>query len=231
MDIPQHVAIIMDGNGRWAKKRNLPKNLGHRAGAKSVAAVTEACAKRGIKALTLYSFSTENWKRPKEEVDVLMGLLKENLKAERARLQKNNIKFNVIGQMQRLSPPLRDEIKKVMELTSNNTGMVLTLAISYGSRQEILDAARALCRETEKGKMDIDSLTEDDFSRFLYTYNLPEPDLIIRTSGEMRLSNFLLWQAAYAEIYVTDVLWPDFGEQELEKALGEYARRDRRFGE
>ncbi len=231
MDIPRHIAIIMDGNGRWAKKRSLPKNMGHRAGAKSVAAVTEACAKLGINALTLYSFSTENWKRPKKEVDALMRLLKENLKTERARLQKNNIKFNVIGRTQRLSQTLRDEIKKVMELTSNNTGMVLTLAISYGSREEILDAARALCREARNGKMDIDSLTEDDFGRFLYTRDLPEPDLIIRTSGEMRLSNFLLWQAAYAEIYVTDVLWPDFREQDLEKALEEYAGRHRRFGE
>jgi undecaprenyl diphosphate synthase len=230
MNIPRHIAIIMDGNGRWAKERNLPKLMGYRAGVNSVRTVTGECAKRGIQALTLYSFSTENWKRPKEEVDYLMLLLHESIQKEWAELHKNNIRFNVIGDVQALPESLARELSKVMDTTKNNTGMVLTLALNYGARQEIVRAARALCAKAASGEINIDSFGTEDFERFLYTNNLPELDLVIRTSGEMRLSNFLLWQAAYAEIYVTDVCWPDFGAGEIAKALEEYSKRDRRFG-
>jgi undecaprenyl diphosphate synthase len=227
MALPRHVAIIMDGNGRWARKRNLPKIMGHRSGAKAVDTIIEACSRLGIKALTLYAFSTENWKRPKEEIDALMGLLKDMLRQNLDKIMKNNMRFNVIGRIDELLPSLRDMIKTAEEESSANTGMTLTLAINYGGRQEILDAARKIYAS---GK-DISSLREEDFGKYLYTGDLPDPDLIIRTSGEMRLSNFLLWQAAYSELYVTDTLWPDFGKEELEKAIKEYEKRERRFGE
>lgn len=230
MDIPQHVAIIMDGNRRWAEKKNLPGIVGHHAGVKSVDLITEACARAGVKALTLYTFSTENWKRPKEEVDLLLNLLRENLRDKAEKLCANNIIFNVIGRIEEFPPKLKEEIEKAIETTSKNTGMVLTLALNYGGRREILDAvAKACARSREKG-FDISSLKEEDFAEYLYTGDLPDPDLIIRTSGEKRLSNFLLWQAAYSEIYVTDTLWPDFNEKELEKAFNEYSERSRRFG-
>jgi undecaprenyl diphosphate synthase len=220
------VAIIMDGNGRWARKRKLPKIMGHRSGAKTADVIIEACAKLGIKALTLYAFSAENWKRPKEEVDALMGLFEEMLKGKADKIVKNNMRFKVIGRVDELSPRLKDMIKAVEDRSSANTGMTLALAINYGGRQEILDAARKACANGE----DLFSLREEDFGKYLYTGDLPDPDLIIRTSGEMRLSNFLLWQAAYSEIYVTDTLWPDFGKKELEKAIDEYEKRERRFG-
>ncbi len=204
--------------------------MGHREGVKAVDAVTEACARRGIKALTLYAFSSENWKRPKKEIDSLMSILEKNLKNECRKLLSNNIRFNVIGRIQGLSPSLRDEIGRVRDMTAGNTGMILTLAINYGGRQEILDAARAACRKAKEQGLDADPLSEDDFTDFLYTRDLPDPDLIIRTSGEMRLSNFLLWQAAYSEFYFTDVLWPDFRARDLESALEEYTKRGRKFG-
>ncbi len=226
MALPQHVAIIMDGNGRWARQRNLPKIMGHRSGASTVDVIIEACARLGIKALTLYAFSTENWKRPKEEVDALMRLLEDMLRTKTGKIMENNVKFKVIGRIDEVSPGLKEMIKTVEDKSSANTGITLTLAINYGGRQEILDAARKVCASGE----DIFSLGEEDFGKYLYTGGLPDPDLIIRTSGEMRLSNFLLWQAAYSELYVTDTLWPDFGKEELEKAIDEYEKRERRFG-
>jgi undecaprenyl diphosphate synthase len=231
MEVPRHVAIIMDGNRRWAKGRNLPEIMGHRAGIKSVDRITETCARLGIKALTLYTFSTENWKRPKAAVKVLLSLLEESLKNYIKKVKQNNLRLNVIGRIDKFPSGLRDQLKEAMEETSSNTGMVLTLALNYGGRQEILDAAFALYKRAKEKDLDIPSLEEEDFEKFLYTADLPNLDLIIRTSGEMRLSNFLLWQAAYSEIYVTDVLWPDFDEKEMEKALNEYTKRTRRFGE
>jgi undecaprenyl diphosphate synthase len=225
MALPKHIAIIMDGNGRWAKKKGLSKIMGHRSGAKVADAITEACAKKGIEALTLYTFSTENWKRPKEEVKALMSLIERTLNENVGKINKNNIKFNVIGRLEELSPSLRELIRKMMQESASNTGMTLTLALNYGGRQEILDAVKKACTK------DTNSWREEDFEKLLYTTNLPDPDLVIRTSGEMRLSNFLLWQSAYSEIYVTDTLWPDFNADELERALMEYEKRERRFGE
>ena len=229
--LPKHIAIIMDGNGRWAKKRNLPRIMGHRAGAKTVDAITEACARMGIEALTLYTFSTENWKRPKEEVDALMDLLQGALKNNTKKMIRNNVKFNVIGRVSELSEKLKTGIKDSLEKTSANSGMTLTLALNYGGRQEILDAVKGICEESKGAAVDFSSWREEDFEKFLYTKELPDPDLVIRTSGEERISNFLLWQAAYSEFYVTETLWPDFDQDELEKALEEYDRRERRFGE
>jgi len=204
--------------------------MGHRAGAKNVEKITEACARFGVEALTLYAFSTENWNRPRAEVAALMSLLQENLKNNLDKLISNNLRFNVIGRTKELSSALNDEIARAKNATSANTGMILTLAINYGGRQEIVDAACAFCRESGKKDADDIILDEGGFEKFLYTKNLPDLDVIIRTSGEMRLSNFLLWQAAYSELYVADVLWPDFNTQELEKALDEFSKRDRRFG-
>lgn len=228
--LPRHIAIIMDGNGRWARKRKMPRIMGHRSGAKTVDVITEECARMGIEALTLYAFSTENWKRPKEEVEELMRLLKKSLKDNAAKLKRNNILFKAIGRIDELSDDLRREIRSLTDDTKNNSGMVFTLAINYGGRQEIVDAAKAAYEKAEKDGKDITSLTEDDFGKYLYTCGLPDPDLVIRTSGEMRLSNFLLWQAAYAEFYATDTLWPDFNAEELKKAISAYESRKRRFG-
>lgn len=225
-ELPGHIAIIMDGNGRWAKKRNLPRIIGHQKGVETVDVITEACARLGIKALTLYTFSSENWKRPKKEVDALMSLLEKTLREKKDRIKANNMRFNVIGRISDLPEHLKDTIEEVKKETSGNSGMILTLALSYGGRQEILDAAKAAYEEKKSGS----TLEEADFEKFLYTRGLPGLDLVIRTSGEMRLSNFLLWQAAYAELYVTDVLWPDFDGMELEKALEEYKKRERKFG-
>ncbi|RKY43282.1 MAG: isoprenyl transferase [Candidatus Makaraimicrobium thalassicum] len=221
----------MDGNGRWAKKRGLPRIMGHRSGVQASNTVIEACARSGIKALTLYAFSAENWKRPRKEVDALMALIEQTLKKNMEKMKRNNIKFNVIGRLDDLPRSLQDAVGDFREETSANTGMILTVALSYGGRQEILDAVKAVCGRPGGPGMDISSWSEEDFEKFLYTAGLPDPDLIIRTSGEMRLSNFLLWQSAYSEFYVTDVLWPDFNAAELEIALEEYAGRDRRFGE
>ncbi len=228
--LPEHIAIVMDGNGRWARKRNLPRIMGHRSGAKTVDAITASCARLGIKALTLYTFSSENWKRPEKEVSALMDLFDRALRENAAKLKENNIRFNVIGRSDGLRPSLSAALRRVMEETSGNSGMILTLALNYGGRQEILDAAKAVCEKHSASGADMSSLAEEEFEKFLYTGGLPDPDLVIRTSGETRLSNFLLWQSAYSEFYVTDTLWPDFNTAELEKALEEYGKRDRRFG-
>ncbi|MBD3425686.1 MAG: isoprenyl transferase [Candidatus Omnitrophica bacterium] len=231
MALPRHIAIIMDGNGRWARRKGLNRIMGHRSGAKTADKITEACARRGIEALTLYTFSTENWKRPKKEVDALMGLIERTLSENEKKIKSNNIRFNVIGRIDELVPSLRERIRRMMADSSSNSGMVLTLALNYGSRQEILEAAKKACEKSAEKGIGQDVFSEEYFSGLLYTSDLPDPDFVIRTSGEMRLSNFLLWQTAYAEIYVTDTLWPDFSADELDKALEDYQRRDRRFGE
>ncbi|MBF0215604.1 MAG: isoprenyl transferase [Candidatus Omnitrophica bacterium] len=230
MLIPQHVGIIMDGNGRWAKKRNLPKIMGHRAGGDTVDRVVEASAKKGIKALTLYSFSTENWKRPQNEVNAIMELFKELIITKIGKLCSNNIRARVIGRKDGLSHELIQMIKELEEKTSTNTGMILALALNYGGRQEIVDAAKSLFAQLAGNNRRHDDFDVEDLDAHMYTKDFPPLDLVIRTSGEMRLSNFLIWQAAYAEIYVTDVLWPDFNEHELDMALESFSSRERRFG-
>ncbi len=231
MKMPRHIAIIMDGNGRWAKKKGLPRIMGHRSGVETVSVITEACAMKGIEVLTLYAFSSENWKRPQKEVDALMNLLGYALDKNREKIKRNNIKMRVIGRVDGLSRSLAESIRKIEEETASNSGMVLALALNYGGRQEILDAVEKICGTNNNSDSGAQRMTEEDFGKFLYTRDLPDPDLIIRTSGEMRLSNFLLWQAAYSEFYVTDTLWPDFDVAQLEKALNEYGDRERRFGE
>ncbi len=221
----------MDGNGRWARKRNLPRVMGHRSGVKNVDLIVKECSDKGVKALTLYTFSSENWKRSKEEVSALMKLLERSLREKEDLLREGNMRFNVIGRIDAFPESLQAAIKKITKSTSNNSGMVLTLALNYGARREILDAVKKVCEKNKNGQLEVSSLKEDDFEKFLYTEGLPPLDFIIRTSGEMRLSNFLLWQSAYAEIYVTKTLWPDFNEEDLRKALEEYSLRERRFGE
>jgi undecaprenyl diphosphate synthase len=220
----------MDGNGRWARERGLPRIMGHRQGAQSVRAVTKACARKGVRQLTLYAFSTENWKRPASEVSFLMRLLKRFLVQEREEILENNIRFTTIGHEEDLPEPVQAELRETKRLSRDNTGMVLCLALSYGARREIADAARKLALDVKAGKRTAKSITEEVFAEYLDTAGMPDPDLVIRTAGELRLSNFLLWQASYAEIYVTEVRWPDFREAELDKALAAYARRQRRFG-
>lgn len=229
-NIPQHVAIIMDGNGRWARKRGLPAIAGHRAGAKTVDEITEAAAETGIKVLTLYAFSTENWKRPKEEVGALFGLLEDYLVRKIAKLKKNNIRLCVIGETAALPESTREKLAKAADSTKKNSGMVLNLALNYGSRGEIVGAARAVARDVSEGKVRECDIDEGLFASYLYTRDLPDPDLLIRTSGEYRISNFLLWQASYAELYITDKLWPDFRKADFVKAIKEYQKRERRFG-
>jgi len=224
--LPRHVAIIMDGNGRWAASRHLPRVEGHRAGIESVRSAVESSARLGIPVLTLYAFSVENWKRPDTEVSALMGLLKHYLRLELNSLLRNNIRFHVIGQTDRLSPEIRNELERAAERTASNSGMLFNIALSYGGRAEIVDAARRLIRDG----VDADDVTEQTFADRLYTAGQPDPDLLIRTSGEMRVSNFLLWQIAYAEIWVTEELWPDFRTLHLLEALVDYQRRDRRYG-
>jgi undecaprenyl diphosphate synthase len=230
MEIPKHIAIIMDGNRRWAQKKKLPGMMGHRAGSETVDVITEACSKFGIEALTLYAFSTENWKRSKKEVEFLLSLLRHNLKNKAEKFKKNNIRFNVIGRTEDFPKELRDEIAKLIDMTSGNTGLTLTLALNYGGRQEIVDAVKRILAEDKDTRSSFSALNEETFGKYIYTEGLPDPDLIIRTSGEMRLSNFLLWQSAYSELYVTETLWPDFDEKELKKALDEYGKRSRRYG-
>ena len=224
--LPRHVAIIMDGNGRWAATRHLPRVEGHRAGTEAVRSSVETSARLGISVLTLYAFSVENWKRPDSEIAALMGLLKHYLRRELKLLLKNNIRFRVIGQRERLSPDVRDELTAAEARTAGNTGMIFNIALSYGGRAEIVDAARRAIREG----VDPDALDESTFGSLLYTAGQPDPDLLIRTSGEMRVSNFLLWQIAYAEIWVTDALWPDFRARHLLEAIIDYQKRDRRYG-
>jgi len=229
-NLPKHIAIIMDGNGRWAKKRFLPRIAGHRAGVKTVDRIVTICRKIGIKALTLYSFSEENWSRPKNEINALMEILKRYLKKELDRMLKEDIRFNTIGTIDNLPLSAQKIIQDAKERTKNNEGMVLTLALSYGSRSEIVDAVREIASDIKKNKISVEDITLGLFQSYLYTKDLPEPDLLIRTSGELRISNFLLYQIAYAELYFTDLLWPDFKEDDLLKAVIEFQARERRFG-
>jgi undecaprenyl diphosphate synthase len=228
--LPQHVAIIMDGNGRWARSRGFPRIAGHRAGVKSVRETVTACAELGIKALTLYAFSADNWKRPTEEVGALMGLLVRFLRLELPTLRKNQVRLAAIGHVERLPRSAREALRRVIKETAHHKGLVLTLALNYSARQEILDAARAMARQWKRLNGAAKPVHRDDFRRFLSTSLLPDPDLVIRTSGEMRLSDFLLWQAAYAELWFTPVLWPDFRKSHLLEALRVYEKRQRRFG-
>lgn len=228
--LPRHVAIIMDGNGRWAKRRGLPRLRGHEEGVKRAWETVEACRELGIEVLTLYAFSSENWQRPPEEVRGLMGLLERYLREELDRLGQHGVQLRAIGDLSRLPPAVRELVEEAMRRTAGQRGMVLNLALSYGGREEILRAVRRLVQLALRGEIHPDQIDERLFASCLYTDGLPDPDLLIRTSGEMRISNFLLWQLAYTEIYVTPVLWPDFDREELRRALEEYARRERRFG-
>ena len=230
--LPQHIAIIMDGNGRWAHRRHLPRIAGHRAGVSAVRSTVETAARVGIPSLTLYAFSEENWKRrPRTEVDFLMRLLRRYLKQEVPTLKRNNIRLEYIGRQHELSPEVRERMRWARQETERNTGMVLTLALNYSGRSEIVDAFNSLVKAAAlNGGIDHLRVDEDAIARHLYTHNLPDPDLVIRTSGEMRLSNFLLWQLAYAEIYVTPTLWPDFRGAQLLEAIEEYQKRERRYG-
>lgn len=228
--LPRHVAVIMDGNGRWAAQRGQQRIAGHRAGVEAVRAAVDTGARLGLKALTLYAFSTENWKRPRLEVDALMRMLKRYLRIELDEIDRQGIRFQAIGRLDALRDSVRRELDRAVERTSENDGMVLSVALNYGGRAEIVDAVRAATRRLAESGRSPDELTEGDIERHLYTRDLPELDLLIRTSGEMRISNFLLWQAAYAEIYVTETLWPDFRRSHLLEAVLDYQSRDRRFG-
>lgn len=229
-NLPKHLAIIMDGNGRWAKKQGMLRAFGHENGTKSVKKTVENCAKLGIEFLTLYAFSTENWNRPKLEVDTLMKLLIGALKKELKTLQDNNIKLNAIGNIDTLPSGVKKELLDVMDKTAQNTRMTLTLALSYGSRDEIINAVKIISEKVKNNIISTETIDESIINEHLYTQNMPDVDLVIRTSGEHRISNFLLWQIAYAEFYFTEVLWPDFTEEELYKALISYQKRERRFG-
>ncbi len=228
--LPRHVAIIMDGNGRWARERGRPRIFGHRAGIESVRDVVKACSEIGIKYLTLYTFSRENWRRPRAEVTSLMSMLRDLLRKEVKELDENDVKIETIGRTQDLPEPVRAELLKAIEKTRDNEGLVLVLAISYGGRDEIVDAAARAARAVQEGQITADQIDEKTFEGFLYAPGIPDPDLLIRTSGELRVSNFLLWQIAYAEIWVTDMLWPDFRRGELFRALLDFQKRERRFG-
>ena len=229
-NLPKHLSIIMDGNGRWAKQQGLLRAMGHENGTKSVKATIEACAKLGIEFLTLYAFSTENWNRPKLEVETLMKLLVNSLKKELQTLKDNNIKLNAIGNLEKLPKSAQKELLDVINATKNNNRMTLTLALSYGSREEIINAVRNISNKVKNNIISIDTIDDSIINEHLYTQNLPDVDLLIRTSGEHRISNFLLWQIAYAELYFTDVLWPDFKEHHLYEAIISYQKRERRFG-
>ncbi|MDY6990214.1 MAG: isoprenyl transferase [Thermodesulfobacteriota bacterium] len=228
--LPRHIAIIMDGNGRWAKKRSLNRIRGHREGTESVRDIVRICREIGIGGLTLYAFSTENWKRPREEVSALMRLLKDFLKSELPEMMKNGIRLRAIGEIARLPDGVLKILRKSMEETRENQGMVLNLALSYGGRDEIVRAAQEVATQVQEGRLRPEDITKELFSGHLYTCGMPDPDLLIRTSGEMRISNFLLWQIAYAEIFVTQTLWPDFRREEFIQILQAYQKRERRFG-
>jgi len=227
---PRHVAIIMDGNGRWAKMRGLPRTAGHKRGAESVRNAVQAARKLGISYLTLFGFSSENWKRPEGEVRALMGLLRIYLRSEIEELHKNGVRLRILGERSRLDPDIVSLIEQAEARTKDNTELTLLLALSYGSRQELASAARKLAADAKAGLIDPDAIDEDAFADRLFTAGLPDPDLLIRTSGEYRISNFLLWQCAYAEMLFLDVLWPDFGEADLERAVRDFICRDRRYG-
>jgi len=228
--IPNHIAIIMDGNGRWAKKRNKSRDYGHKEGKKSVKKIVKACAELGIKNLTLFAFSTENWNRPKLEIDFLMKLLLTSLNQELETLTKNNIRFKTIGNLEKLPKKLTSYLIKVTKKTQNNSGMTLTLALSYGARKEIVDAMQAIGNKVKNNLISLKNIDESVINQHLYTHYLPDVDLLIRTSGEKRVSNFLLWQIAYAELYFTEKLWPDFSKEDLYEAIVNYQQRERRFG-
>jgi len=228
--LPSHIAVIMDGNGRWARQRGLDRVFGHQQGVNAVRSAIEAAAELGISYLTLYAFSTENWGRPDEEVSALMGIMIQSLNKETDTLIKNNIRMMTIGDVDRLADDVKERLYETINLTSSCTGLNLVVALSYSSRWEITEAARKLAKDVKDGIVDIDSVNEEKFEKYLTTAGIPDPDLMIRTSGEMRISNFLLWQIAYSELYITEVLWPDFGKDDLYKAVIDYQSRERRFG-
>ncbi|MDD4909801.1 MAG: isoprenyl transferase [Candidatus Omnitrophica bacterium] len=228
--LPRHIAIIMDGNGRWAKNRGLPRNAGHKAGIDRIKTTSEAAAECGIKALTFFAFSTENWSRPKSEVGALMKMMERYLKTQLGYLMKNNVRFSVIGRRDPLPPGLIDTISRTVKATQGNSGIMVNIALNYGSRAEIVDAVKKIARMYKMDKLKDGDIDEDTVSSFLYTKGLPDPDLLIRTSGEMRISNFLLWQLSYAELYFTETYWPDFGEDEFTRALKAFSGRQRRYG-
>ena len=229
-NLPRHIAIIMDGNGRWAKQHAMGRIAGHKKGAEAVRATVRACREIGIPVLTLYAFSTENWLRPAREVKALMRLLEEYLRLEIQEMMDNGIRLTTIGDREALKEPIRSVLRETIARTARNGEMTLNLALSYGGRDEIVGAVRSLVKDVQKGVLAEPDITQDSFSRYLDTVGLPDPDLLIRTSGEYRISNFLLWQCAYTEFYFTDVLWPDFNREELFRAIAEYQRRERRFG-
>lgn len=228
--IPGHIAIIMDGNGRWASRRGLPRNAGHREGANTLKRIVMICDEIGIRYLTAYTFSTENWNRPKEEVDALMSLILEFLKRADEELAGKNVRIRVIGESNGLSEEIKREINRVVENTKGNTGITLLIALNYGSRTEIANAAARIAQEVKKGSLRPEEINEKMFSKYLYTSDVPDPDLVIRPSGELRISNFLLWQSSYSEFWYSNILWPDFSKRHLLEALTEYQKRNRRFG-
>ena len=228
--LPKHIGIIMDGNGRWAKKRSLPRNFGHQEGVKRVIDIVSAVDQLGIKHLSLYAFSTENWKRPEKEVQGLMKLLVIYINSELEKLHRNNVRLNIMGDISKLPDFARLEINKALERTKENTGLILNIGLNYGGRDEIIKAVKDVLKDIEMGNISIDDLDNESFKAYLYTKSQPDPDLLIRPSGELRLSNFMLYQVAYSEFYFSDVLWPDFKEEELLKAIEDYQKRNRRFG-
>lgn len=228
--LPRHIAIIMDGNGRWAQQRGFPRVEGHRRGVASVRAVVEECARMGLEQLTLYCFSSENWKRPPLELDLLMSLLRSYVVAEREEIMRQDIRFLTIGRTDRISPRILREVQQTIDLSAGNPGMKLCLALDYGARDELVTAVRGIAAKVQAGELKADAITEETISEHLYTSGMVDPDLVIRTANEMRISNFLLWQISYAELWVTGTLWPDFRKEQLWEALKDFARRDRRFG-
>lgn len=229
--IPNHIAIIMDGNGRWARKKGLMRVLGHENGAESVREITRECARLGVKRLTLYAFSADNWKRPEREVAYLMKLLRRYLVDERGEIMDNNIRFAAIGRVNRLPEEVRRELDRTIAMSARNPGMVLCLALSYGSRQEIVDAVRSIAQEAKEGRLPLEAIGEETISNHLYDPGAPDPDLLIRTGGDIRVSNFLLWQISYTELWVTPVMWPEFKREHLWEAILDYSRRERRYGQ
>ena len=230
MSVPQHIAIILDGNGRWAKSKGMPRNYGHQQGAKNVEKICETAYKKGVQYLTVYAFSTENWSRPQDEVDALMKLLRNYMKTCLKTAEKNNMCVKIIGDKTGLAPDLQDQISTLEEATKDNTGLHFQVALNYGSRDEIIRAVNRIVHDSKTGVIQTENITSDLLSDYLDTAGIPDPDLLIRTSGEQRLSNFLLWQLAYSEFYFTDVHWPDFSEEELQKAIDAFSNRDRRYG-
>ncbi len=229
-NIPEHIAIIMDGNGRWAKKRKLPRTMGHKAGVETIRRVLKEADRLGVKYMTLYAFSTENWKRPKDEVNALMKLLIQYLKQEINELHKNGVKINVLGDISRLPIECQKEIKSSVEKTKNNTGITMNIALNYGGRDEIIRATKLIVEDVLNGNINLEDINDEIFEKHLYTKDIPDPDIIIRPSGEQRLSNFLLWQCAYSEFWYSDICWPDFKEEDLRRAIYDFQNRDRRFG-